>query len=135
VLLALGLLLRRPAPASAVARTPEAPPAAAEPAAGPASPGPAAAAPAPAVLATPAPPEAPSSLLAAAARSADEAAACECPSLSYRVRAGDRLWDISARYYQDPLQWRRVFRENRDRVADPDVIFPGQRLRIPARGR
>jgi hypothetical protein len=47
----------------------------------------------------------------------------------------DRLWDLSAHYYQDPLKWKRLFRENRDHVADPDVIFPGQRIRVPIRAR
>ncbi|HYQ82009.1 MAG TPA: LysM peptidoglycan-binding domain-containing protein, partial [Anaeromyxobacteraceae bacterium] len=133
VLLALGLLLRPRAPGAAPAagRGGEVVHAAVLPAA-PAAPVPCVPATPPETLSTPAPP---SPLLVATAHPADEVAACECPAISYRVRSGDRLWDISARYYQDPRQWRRVYRENRDKVADPDVIFPGQRLRIPARGR
>jgi nucleoid-associated protein YgaU len=62
-------------------------------------------------------------------------AECACPLLLHKVRPGDRLWDLSAHYYQDPLKWKRLFRENRDHVADPDVIFPGQRIRVPIRTR
>jgi nucleoid-associated protein YgaU len=27
--------------------------------------------------------------------------------------------------------WPRVFEANRDQIADPDLIFPGQVLRVP----
>jgi nucleoid-associated protein YgaU len=58
-------------------------------------------------------------------------APCACPLILHEVRPGDRLWDLSAHYYRDPFKWKRLFRENRDLVADPDVIFPGQRIRVP----
>ena len=58
-------------------------------------------------------------------------APCACPLILHEVRPGDRLWDLSAHYYRNPLKWKRLFRENRDLVADPDVIFPGQRIRVP----
>lgn len=52
------------------------------------------------------------------------------------VRAGDSLWSI-ARAHPAPgtdveSRWREIWRLNRDVVgADPDLIHPGQALRLP----
>jgi LysM repeat protein len=50
---------------------------------------------------------------------------------TYTVRPGDWLSKIAPREH---TTWRRIFAVNRDRVADPDLIFPGQVLRIPGTG-
>jgi nucleoid-associated protein YgaU len=47
------------------------------------------------------------------------------------VRRGDTLWDLCARHLGDPYAWPRIHALNRDRVANPDLIFPGQEIRIP----
>jgi len=47
------------------------------------------------------------------------------------VASGESLWKIAARYYADGQQYVRIFEANRDVLADPDRIRPGQRLRIP----
>jgi len=47
------------------------------------------------------------------------------------VRAGDTLWDLSRRHLGDPFAWPRLHRANAAAVANPDLIFPGQRLHIP----
>lgn len=47
----------------------------------------------------------------------------------YTVRHGDTLSAI-ARAHGFP-DWRRLYEANRDKVYDPDLIFPGQVLRIP----
>jgi nucleoid-associated protein YgaU len=55
---------------------------------------------------------------------------------AYVVRPGDSLWSI-ARSHPAPgtdveSRWRQVWRLNRDVVgADPDLIHPGQALRLP----
>jgi len=76
-------------------------------------------------------PAPPLALATPMAEAASPAASCSCPLILHEVRPGDRLWDLSAHYYRDPFKWRRLFRENRDHVADPDVIFPGQQIRVP----
>jgi nucleoid-associated protein YgaU len=49
----------------------------------------------------------------------------------WRVTAGDRLDTIAAEVYRDATQWRRIAEYND--LANPLVLRPGQRLRIPAR--
>jgi nucleoid-associated protein YgaU len=41
------------------------------------------------------------------------------------------LWRIAARYYGNPRLWKRIFEANRDKIKDPNVIWPGMSLRIP----
>ena len=52
---------------------------------------------------------------------------------SYVVKAGDSLWRISGR--ADVLgrskEWQRIYEANRDRIQDPDRIYPGQEIEIP----
>lgn len=47
----------------------------------------------------------------------------------YRVRPGDTLWDLSARYLKPGLRWEQLGRHNR--VADPYALPPGRSLQIP----
>jgi nucleoid-associated protein YgaU len=49
----------------------------------------------------------------------------------YTVRSGDTLSGIAGDWYQDASQWPRIFDANRDQINDPNLIFPGQTLRIP----
>lgn len=52
---------------------------------------------------------------------------------SYTVQKGDSLSKIAKRFYGDGNAWKRIFEANRDVLDDPDKIFPGQNLRIPAK--
>jgi nucleoid-associated protein YgaU len=49
----------------------------------------------------------------------------------YTVVSGDTLSGIAQQYYGDATLWPRLFTANRDRIGNPDVIWPGQALRIP----
>ena len=51
---------------------------------------------------------------------------------TYTVAKGDNLSKI-ARHFYGRQDWKRIFDANRDQLDDPDKIFPGQVLRIPAR--
>ena len=50
---------------------------------------------------------------------------------SYTVQKGDSLSKIAKREYGDAQQWRRIYEANRDLIANPDLIYPGQVFRIP----
>lgn len=47
------------------------------------------------------------------------------------VVKGDSLSKIAQREYGDAQQWRRIYDANRDIIQDPDLIHPGQTLRLP----
>lgn len=55
-------------------------------------------------------------------------------STQYRthvVKQGETLSEIAEREYGDPDQWRRIYDANRDTIEDPDLIHPGDRLKLP----
>ena len=47
---------------------------------------------------------------------------------SYNVVRGDHLWGISGKstIYGNPYQWPLIFKANRDKIKDADLIHPGQ---------
>ncbi len=49
----------------------------------------------------------------------------------YTVVAGDTLSAIAQQWYGDAAQWPRIFEANRDQITNPNLIFPGQVLRVP----
>lgn len=51
---------------------------------------------------------------------------------TYTVAKGDTLSHIAKDHYGKASKWRAIFEANRDQLADPDKIFPGQVLKIPA---
>lgn len=53
------------------------------------------------------------------------------PERMHLVKEGETLGTIAARYYGAVGAFTRIFEANRDRVRNPDLIFPGQNLRIP----
>ncbi len=54
-------------------------------------------------------------------------------SVKYNVMSGDHLWGISAMadHYGDGSKWMRIYSVNRERIDDPDLIFPDQIITVP----
>jgi len=52
---------------------------------------------------------------------------------TYTVVAGDSLSKIAKKFYGDGNLWKRIFEANRDIIKNPDLIYPGQTLKIPAK--
>jgi nucleoid-associated protein YgaU len=49
---------------------------------------------------------------------------------TYTVQAGDSLSKIASRY--SGVSWKEIWEANRDQISDPDLIHPGQVLKIPS---
>ncbi len=52
----------------------------------------------------------------------------EAASNTYTVQSGDNLSKIGSKY---GVSWNDIFEANRDKLDNPDKIFPGQELTIP----
>lgn len=47
------------------------------------------------------------------------------------IRRGDNLWTVASRNYGEGIRYTTIFDANRDQVRNPDLIFPGQVLKVP----
>lgn len=50
---------------------------------------------------------------------------------TYTVQKGDCLWKISKSQYGDGSKWNTIYNANKDKIKDPNLIYPGQVLTIP----
>lgn len=50
---------------------------------------------------------------------------------TYTVAPGDSLSKIAKHFYGKANDWHRIFDANRDQISNPDLIKPGQVLKIP----
>lgn len=51
---------------------------------------------------------------------------------TYVVVAGDSLWKIAQQHYGTGTRWDEIYQANRDTIQDPNAIWVGQVLVIPA---
>ncbi len=49
----------------------------------------------------------------------------------YEVKSGDTLSGIAKKVTNGKLSYQKIFEANGDILSDPDVIHPGQKLKIP----
>ncbi len=49
----------------------------------------------------------------------------------YTIVKGDSLSKIAKKIYGDPMKYKIIFEANREVIKDPDLIYPGQKIRIP----
>ena len=55
------------------------------------------------------------------------------PEAQYHdVASGDTLSGIAKKYYDDANKYPQIFEANKPMLSNPDKIYPGQKLRIPA---
>ena len=50
---------------------------------------------------------------------------------TYTVKAGDTLSKIAKEYLGNASDYMKIFEANKDQLTDPDMIKPGQVLRLP----
>lgn len=50
---------------------------------------------------------------------------------TYTVESGDSLSKIADNY--GGITWQEIFQANKDQISDPDLIHPGQILKIPVK--
>ena len=48
------------------------------------------------------------------------------------MEKGDSLSKIAQKVYGKASLWRQIYEANQDHIKDPDLIYPGQILRLPA---
>lgn len=51
---------------------------------------------------------------------------------TYTVAKGDSLSKIAKHLYGNANRWRDIFEANRDQLDNPDLIQPGQVLKLPS---
>jgi LysM repeat protein len=51
---------------------------------------------------------------------------------TYSVRTGDTLSSISQRYYNNGADWPWLYHQNSSGVQDPNLIYSGQQVKVPA---
>ena len=49
----------------------------------------------------------------------------------YTIESGDTLSKIAKARYGNPMDYPKIFEANRVVIKDPDLIYPGQKIRIP----
>jgi len=49
------------------------------------------------------------------------------------IKSGDTLWGIAERELGSGARYAEIFAASREVIEDADLIFPGQKIRIPKR--
>lgn len=49
----------------------------------------------------------------------------------YTIVSGDSLSKIAKHFYNNAMDYPKLFEANREVIKDPDLIYPGQKIRIP----
>ena len=50
---------------------------------------------------------------------------------TYTVKSGDCLWNIAKKYYGNGALWNKIYDANTGKIANPNLIYPGQVFVIP----
>lgn len=49
----------------------------------------------------------------------------------YEIQKGDTLWAISQKFLGNGARYQEIFEANKEVIKNPDLIYPGQKIRIP----
>ena len=49
----------------------------------------------------------------------------------YTIVSGDSLSKIAKKFYGNPMDYPKLFDANKEVIKDADLIYPGQKIRIP----
>lgn len=49
----------------------------------------------------------------------------------YEIQKGDSLWKVAEKAYGNGSKYTAIFEANKEVIKDPDLIYPGQKIRIP----
>jgi len=52
--------------------------------------------------------------------------------IEHLIQEGDNLHLISGYYFKDPRMWQKIFSLNRATITDPNLLYPGDTLKIKA---
>lgn len=52
----------------------------------------------------------------------------------YTIIKGDTLSGIAKKFYGNAMAYSKIFDANREVIKDPNLIYPGQKIRIPPKG-
>jgi nucleoid-associated protein YgaU len=55
----------------------------------------------------------------------------EAEVVYYEIQSGDTLWAIASKHLGNGSKYTEIFEANREVIKDPDLIYPGQKIRIP----
>lgn len=53
-------------------------------------------------------------------------------STTYTVKPGDCLWNIAKQYLGNGARYTEIYNLNRDKIKNPNLIYPGQILTLPS---
>ncbi|MDB5408424.1 MAG: ygaU [Rhodospirillales bacterium] len=77
-------------------------------------------------------PKSPAADVAAAGGSSPPQTAAAATSGTVTVQRGGTLWGIARDSYGSGTRFTTIYTANRDRISNPDLIFPGQVVTLPA---
>lgn len=49
----------------------------------------------------------------------------------YTIQSGDSLWAIAQKHLGNGNDYTKIFEANKEVIKNPDLIYPGQKIRIP----
>jgi len=78
------------------------------------------------------PPAAPSEPATAAVQEPPRETSGAPKETSYKVKSGDCLWNIAKKHLGDGSRYKEIYELNKDKIKNPNLIYPDQELILPS---